>query len=341
MSNPDFDPHETDELIIGPRLNAFERAEANFAISGLGLTDAGGLLVELEDGFLYANGYEVEHPAPDFLALTDNATNYVFFGFTRTPDPAPPATSVLSIAPDSQVNTSGISPGSDYVLVGTVDTSGGVITLITATDLRRIIGPAQLGENIEGNHNQIRRLVIQKGPSLPAPADAEAGELFFLTADLELYKFDGVAWVKLAAAATPPAPGAIAVVNGTPFPIPPGTPLRASPGMPGSVEPASKASEATAQVVGIADVLIPPFGPGTAGSVQGILITAEFAPGLALTSGETAFLGVEVLTNVQTAVVGEVVKQVGILWDDSAYTGIPPFTTATILLQIEEGTTVS
>lgn len=341
--NSSYDPWITDELINRHQLNGPNRRWTNFVLEGLTLSDGGGLVVDAAAGFAYIVGYEVQNGVSEPLALTDNATNYVFFTFTKVLDPAPPLTSVLDILPTFEVNTSGIAPPNS-ILLGELDTAGGSIVDIRAAETRFDLFPAQFTENLESNHKQIENLVIHKGPVLPAPLESEAGQLFFLTADLELYKFDGVTWVKMAAAATPPAPGAIAVTNGTGIAIPVGTILTMLLGMPTSVKPAFGTSEADAQVIGIADVLIPPFGPGTAGSVQGTLIEAEFESGLILTDGERAFLSETIPgagTPIQPVGIGSAIAPFGTIFDASLYTGIPPFTKATVLINLASVTIVT
>ena len=343
--NPDFDSYETDELMIGKRLNAAERAEQNFVMDGLGLTDAGGLLLEVGAGFGYIVGYEVELAAPDFVALTDAATNYVFFGFTRTPDAAPP-TSVLSITPDIVVNTTGTSPGTDYVLLGTVVTAGASISSIDETDLRRFIGPAQLSENLEGNHNQIQRMVAHKGTALPAAAPPTTeGQLFFRTTDKKYFIYNGAAWIELATAAAPPPPGAITLTNDEISILEDGELVRISPGMPGSVLRASGAAESESGVVGAVIAPIAPAAPGDVASVQGVLTTIQFETGLALTEGETVFLSPSVAgaaTNVAPVIIGTVIKVVAIIVDASGYFGtIPADSKAVCVLGLEQATVVT
>jgi hypothetical protein len=349
--NPDYDPWDTEELINRYQLNGANRSIQNFVMDGLGLTDAGGLLLEVGAGFAYIVGYEVELASPDFVALTDAATNYIFFGFTRTPDAAPP-TSVLDIVVDIVVNTSGISPGSDYVLLGTVDTAGGIIVVINANDLRKFFGPAQFSENIEANHNQINNLVVDSGAALPpaGPPSVE-GQLFFRTTDKELFKNVGGAWVVLAAAALPAPPGAIPGVNGGVDLLDVGEVVRADPGMPGQVIRASAATEAEAFAIGaVVTAPIPPAAPGDIGTIQGILIPdVQFEAGLAgVVTGALVYLsvltpGAATVTDpvISPAIVGTARKVIGTVWDGSGYTGIPPFTKASILLQIEEATVIS
>lgn len=341
--NPNYDRWETEERLNQFGLNRDNLYELDYVIEGLGLSDAGGLLLEVAAGTAYVSGYEVPLAVPDFVGLTDAATNHVFLVFAKTLGVAPP-TSVTTITVSVAVNTDGSDPAApgEFIKLGTAVTAGAAISTITEQDNRKKIHDAQLTTNIEGNHKQIERMVAHKGAALPAAAPpTEEGQLFFRTTDKKYFVYNGVAWVELAAAAAPAPPGLIAVVNGGALLIPGGTPLKAVLGMPGSVEPASLATEADARVIGIADADIPPFAPGFAASVQGVLVEAEFEPALVLTSGEEALLGVEVLTNVVTATIGEVIKQVGIIWDTTLYTGIPPLTRATILLQIEQATVVS
>lgn len=344
--NPNYDPWETDELINRHQLKGAARHELDFVMDGLGLTDAGGLLLEVGSGFAYIAGYEVELDAPDFVALADASTNHVFFGFVRTPDPAPPLTSVLDIAPDLVVNTTGISPGTDYIKLGEVDTAAGAITDIRGDDNRRQVHGAKLAENLGGNHKQIERMVAHKGAVLPSTAPpTEDGQLFYRITDKKYFIFNGVAWIELAIAAAPPPPGAIAVVNGEVDILEVGEIVRVEPGTAGTVIRASAAAEVEADGVGTVVDPIPPAGPGTAATVQGILVTMQFETGLALAEAEEVYLSATVAaaaTNIQTIVIGTVVKVMGIIWDATGYIGtIPADSKVVVLLQIDHAVVVS
>ena len=341
--NPNYDAWETDERINRHQLKAASRHELDFVMDGLGLVDAGGLLLQVDAGFAYIAGYEVENAAPDFAALADGATNHVFFGFDRTVEVLPP-TSVLDIAPKVVVNTTGIQPP-DTIKLGVVTTAAGVIVTITEQDNRRHVHDTQLDDDLEANHRQATNLVVHSGAVLPpiTPPTTE-GQLFFRTTDKKLFKFDGAAWVELAAAGAPPPPGAITVVNGT-FPptfLDVGEVVRAVPGLPGSVDRALAIPGEENAVGAVATAPIPPFLPGFAATVQGVLIPdAQFETGLVLVSGAVVFLSPFVagaLTIIQPFVIGQVVKRMGILWDPTGYIGaIPANSKAVVLLQIEEG----
>lgn len=347
--NPNYDAWETDETINASGLNGtgVARHELDFVMDGLGLADAGGLLLQVAAGFGFIVGYEVENPAPDFVALTDGALNHVFFGFDRVPDLAPgaPVTSVLDVTPKVVVNTTGIPPA-DTIKLGTVLTAAGVILTITEQDNRRRIHDAQLDTNIGGNHKQIKELVIDTGVVLPPTTPPTTdGQLFFRT-DGKLFKFFAGVWIELTAAVAPPPAGAIPVINAT-FPstlLDIGEVVRITPaGPPGSVDLAL-AIPGEENAVGMVSVApIPPFFPGVAASVQGVLVPdAQLETGLVLVAGMVLFLSAFVpgaLTNIQPFIPGQVVKRMGLLWDPTGYIGaVPANSKAVVLLQIEEGT---
>lgn len=339
--NPNYDAWETDERINRHQLKGAARHELDFVLDGLGLVDAGGLLLEVGAGFAYIVGYEVENAAPDFVALADGATNHVFFGFDRTLDAVPP-TSVGDITQKVVVNTTGVPP-TDTIKLGEVDTAAGIITAIRPQDNRRKVHDAQLDTDLGGNHRQIAELVVHKGAVLPPTTPpTEDGQLFFRT-DGKLFKFFGGAWIELAAAAAPPPPGAIPVVNGEFTPLDAGEAVRAAPGLSGFVLRASAAVESESFGVGLVVAPIPPAFPGVAATTQGVLATAKLEPGLVLVSGAVLYLSAFFpgsLTNIAPSLIGQVVKVVAILWDPLMYDGVLDLA-VTVLLYIQQGTVVS
>lgn len=335
--NPNYDVWEFNELINEDQLNGAARHELDFVMDGLGLTDAGGLLLEVAAGFAYVSGYEVALGAPDFLTLANGATNHVFLRFDRLADVSP-ATSVVGVAPEVVSNTTG-TPPTDSIKLGEADTAAGVITAIRPADQRRKIHDAQLTTDIGGNHQQITELVVHKGTALPS--SPEAGQLFFRTTDGALLKFDGAAWVELDAGT---ASGGVTAVNGEGTGLAVGEAVRVAPGSDGTVVRARADSEVNAFVVGLAEAAIAAAGSGRVVTGQGGVETAQFETGLTLAAGDEVYLSSAVagaLTNVQPTTTGEIVKVVGSLWDASAYVGTTAANSkASVLLQIEQGTIV-
>ena len=342
--NPNYDAWADDEVMNLHQLNGVSRFWFDFVMDGLAMVDAGGLLLNVGIGYAYIGGYEVFNAAPDFVLLTDGALNYVFFGFDRTPDPGS-AGGVELITPKVVVNTTGIPPA-DTILLGTVTTGGGIILTIAQDENLFRLPRVQLDTNLDGNHKQIETLVIHKDVALPSVLPpTEEGQLFFRTTDKKLFKFDGTTWVELAAAVAPPPPGAIPIVNAEITPLLTGEIVRAAPGMPGSVLRASAAVESESFGIGVVVAPIPPFAPGFAASVQGVLATMKLEPGLLLTSGELIYESASPFfsgsgTNVPTAVIGAVNKVVAVLWDPTGYDGFVVLT-VTVLLYIQQGTVVS
>jgi hypothetical protein len=120
--------------------------------------------------------------------------------------------------------------------------------------------------------------------------------------------------------------------------------------MPGQVIRASGAVESESFAVGaVVTAPIPPAASGEIGTLQGILIPdVQFEAGLAgVVTGALVYLSVltpgaatVVDPTVVPAILGTVRKVLGTVWDGSGYTGVPPFTKASILLQIEEATVI-
>lgn len=336
-TNPNYDTWEFNELINEDQLNGAARHELDFVMDGLGLTDAGGLMVEVAAGFAYVAGYEAELGAPDFLTLADGATNHVFLRFDRLADVSPP-TSVVGVVPEAVSNTTG-TPPTDSIKLGEVDTAAGVITAIRPEDQRRKIHDAQLTTALGGNHQQITELVVHKGAVLPSAP--EAGQLFFRTTDGALLKFDGADWVELDAGT---ASGGVTATNGEGTDLEVGEAVRVDTGSDGTVVRAQADAEANAFIVGFAKETIVSAGSGKIVTVQGGVETAQFETGLALAAGDEVYLSpatAGALTNVQPTTTGEVVKVIGVVWDASAYVGaVAADSKAAVLLQIEQSTVV-
>lgn len=98
--------------------------------SGFDVTDAGGLLIDISAGVGYANGVRFERDAAtEDYALTANATNYIYAGYTTTN----PAT--VDITSDTD-NT----PAANEVPIATVVTDASSVTSITTTKRTSAIG---------------------------------------------------------------------------------------------------------------------------------------------------------------------------------------------------------
>lgn len=197
--NPDWDAWDPTDLILDERISGWSRFVDNFVQDGFGLSDGGGLNLivgGVGTSYAYINGYEIAVVTPQILSLADNATNHVFLGFTKTPDPGG-GTGAITIL--FTVNTTGIPPA-DSIKLGEVMTAGGVVTAINEQDNRFKVHDAQFTTDLGGNRHQITELVIHGGTAFPA--SPVSGQMFWRTDLLTMYVFNGATWVAFAASTT-------------------------------------------------------------------------------------------------------------------------------------------
>lgn len=192
--NPDFDAWATNQLLFRKRLISFQRFIQNFVMQGYGLADGGGLNLNvgtIAGSYAYINGYDVVIGPVSVVALFDNTTNYIFLGFTKTPDPI---SGTMEITPAVIAQTSPTPPSADTLKLGEVDTVGGAITAIREENNGYHLDNAQFDTDLESNQKQIKNLVTHKGtafPTDPAPVD---GQHFFRTDLQKEYVFFNSTW---------------------------------------------------------------------------------------------------------------------------------------------------
>lgn len=190
--NPDFDEWTTNQLLFRKRLDSYQRFIKNFVMQGYGLVAGAGLNVvagDVSGNYAYINGYEVVIGGPSTVLLVPSTTNYIFLGFTKTPDPIF-GTSGITPAVIAQISP---TPGPNMMKLGEVDTNGLVITAIRVQNNGYHLEDAQFDTDIESNQKQIKNLVTHKGTAFPTSPAPAVGQRFFRT-DLgrEFFWFGGI-----------------------------------------------------------------------------------------------------------------------------------------------------
>lgn len=124
--------------------NLLDKFHDNFVVSGLNLSDGGGLTLNVSSGYALINGYLVSSDATESVTLTDNATNYIYLELTRD-GVTNNITNISVVAYTSpQVET-------DRCYLGKVTTSGGAISNITED--RRTVPVTSKIFNVESDIN--------------------------------------------------------------------------------------------------------------------------------------------------------------------------------------------
>ena len=191
-----WDEWENKTLILDERISGFTRWVKNFIMGGYGLAPGAGLqaiIGQVGLNVAYINGYEVKQLGAVPVVLAPNAINHIFLRFLKTPDPIS-GTKAITIG--YVINLSGVAP-LDSIKLGTVITNAGSVVTVTPINNKYRLHDVQLETDIDGNHFQIKELVIHKGTAFPL--SPQAGQHFFRT-DLGIeFLFNGVIWVPISA----------------------------------------------------------------------------------------------------------------------------------------------
>lgn len=114
----------------------------SFVVDGLDLTSGTGLTVDIASGRAIIRGYIVVNSATYTIAVTDDATNYLWLSLSKS--------SSLVLDGTFTANTTGVAPSVDSVLLGKAVLVGGSTTCSTSLKNPRILtGTIDPGDSLD------------------------------------------------------------------------------------------------------------------------------------------------------------------------------------------------
>jgi len=320
--NPTWKEWVPEELILDERASDWVRFVDNFIMQGFGLTDGGGLFLDVGQvggNFAYINGFEIEQTGSQSILLTANDTNHVYVTFTTTPDLDGPPTSVTAITISLAVNTTGVAPSTDSMKLGEADTDGGSILVIREEDNFFQIKRGQLGTDLDATQFEIKNQIIHLGTVFPtAPLE---GQFFFRTDLNAPHTFNGATWDNLLTAAIPVFGHAKTNNSGSTILL--GRVVRQSTTTANEIELADASLESLgASTIGVVLSDIPDTTSGTVITMDGALVSVQLETALTPLPGEPVYLSAAFAgraTNVAPSATSEIALPIGVIANITDY----------------------